>query len=229
MINNKKIAAFAIIVLLSSLGGYTLVSNTSEPHPPNPSTTNASFSKAIINTTQSPISAQYSTGSESMLFFHTFTLMGSTATFGFSLNSYDLTTFFIGVGHPFSVSITKTNQSMGFPIFGSFLIKIISSNITTLINENGTETPNSGYTDPGITTAQNSSVVEFHESFTPVYPFTIINSTFAKQNGLKYVKNYSLTYSLEVVPIVEFGPYYLQGSAQWISHSFTYPYSSNTS
>lgn len=228
MLRKKRTIAIIIMVLIVTSGGYTIVSNSTEPHLPSLSVTGISFSEKIINKTHSPFSSRYTGGSVSTLFFHNFTLYGDSATYGFSLNSFDFTTFSYGNLHPFSVLITKTNQSSKLPYFGSFFLKVINSNITTLVDVNGSEIYNSGVTESGTMVPLNTSVIEYHLSYTPKVPFTIINKTFATENGIKYATNYSLTYSLELVPIFEAGPYYAIGHKIWISHTFKYPFSNLT-
>jgi hypothetical protein len=114
---------------------------------------------------------------------------------------------------------------MGFPYFGSILLKVINSNISIVMNINGTEVYNPGCTESGTVIAVNSSVIEYHIGYTPSYPFTIINKTFAIENGIHFVSSYSLTYTLELVPILEIGPYYVLGNKILISHTFKYPFS----
>lgn len=56
----------------------------------------------------------------------------------------------------------------------------------------------------------NNSVVEYYTSYGPNIAFTTIILASAKANDINYVKNYNLTYSLKVIPLLQLGPYYFE-------------------
>lgn len=208
--------------------GYTLANVVTEPHPPNIKITSDRYAKEMINTTNSQDnSLLHLSSSLDTLFFHNFSVDGSRATFWFSLHYYSLS--FHGNFASFAILISKANQSIGFPYYGAFMLEVASTNVTTEINVNGTEIYNPGYVYPGEYQSLNSSLAVSYLGYAPNVAFTTTNQTIANSNGIKYASNYSLTYRLEVTPVVEFGPYYVTGQTQWISHTIQYPYVNGSS
>ncbi len=115
-----------MVVLLVSLAGYTLAMQLSEPHPSSPTVvTSRAYALDIANRIDSiPASLSY----------HTFTLSGAEATYGFSLaiygnpglyynNSLENVQYMI-------FTITEVNNTQGFPYFGTFLLEPITAFVT---------------------------------------------------------------------------------------------------
>ena len=119
------------------------------------------------------------------------------------------------------VDMTKVNQTVGFPPFGTFMLSVGALNVTVSFN-GSTYVPNTVWQ---LVSSENSSVAFYSIVYNFPVNFTVINGFNASGiNNMHYLKSYNLTYSLEVTPVVEFGPYYESGTTQWISHTFEYPY-----
>ena len=222
MIERKAIVTIVIVLAMISVFAYTWNSSSSEPHPPNPVITSSAYSHEI---------AKMNNGSSSTQFFHTFSLAGSNATFGFSLYSTNPTVYVVktwGGVNGQVISMTKVHQTMGFPYIGTFMLQIASINVTIKFNGSSyystvkTQGPYYMLPDAG---SSNASVVEFYYGYGSPINFTV-NSSFNDPTVLDiiHIKSYNVAYSLEVTPIVEIGPYYITGKTQWISHTFEYPF-----
>jgi hypothetical protein len=46
--------------------------------------------------------------------------------------------------------------------------------------------------------------------------------------NLTLVSEFNYSYSMEVTPLLEFGPYYEEGNPVWITQTFQYPYNGET-
>ncbi len=207
--------AIALFIVLIGPVGYTLTSSLTEPHLPNITPTGNSFTRELLNTS----------GDIPTLFFHNFSVDGSTADFGLSMSFGNGGFYSYGNIVTFQLFVTKVSQSIGFPYRGAFMLQIDNQNITTNITVNGTALYNPGDTYFGGTDySSNSSLAAYYLSYTPNIPFTTVNRTFAQENGIDYASSYNFTLRLEVTPVLEFGPYHFTGSSQWISHSFQYPF-----
>lgn len=228
MISRKAIFAIILAALLLSLGGYTLVSYSGEPHPLSPVTTGRAFAVDVANVSVSyfymtPTEyGTYYTSSPSTLFFHNFSLDGSNASFGFSLSLSFPVMFSFGGATTMTMYMTKVAQSIAFPHFGTLMLQVFALNAT--IEFNGTTDYNIGYYFyPGSLT-MNGSVAEYTIGYVANIPFGT-NETFVKDtNHGILVNSYNVTYSVEVAPVLEFGPYYLTGPTQWLSHTFQVPF-----
>ncbi|OWP56256.1 MAG: hypothetical protein B2I17_06630 [Thermoplasmatales archaeon B_DKE] len=233
MIKRKSVVAILMSAILVSLGGYTLASSVSEPHLPSPVLTSPGFARAITIAEINDSLSGLGYGSPSTLFFHNFTLDGSSASYGFSFSMYGYDQYFYGSADAFMILVTKVNQSIGFPYLGTFLLRVYTSNVTILINEtkiypntnNGVSVPNY-LTESPSQLAYNDSINRYYFEFLPLTPFTINKTVLKSMPGIPWVygNSYNVTYSLEVAPVIEFGPYYVIGPTQWISHTVQIPF-----
>lgn len=223
----RKHAIISVIIAAILVLTYTYYSNRTEPHPMSPSTiTSRAYAAEIANGTG---------GDPSSLFFHTFNLSGSNATFGFSWSISSETYEYFGPdnhgANGMGFYFTKINQSMGFPYFGTFILQPVTSNVSITFN-NTTYFSIEG--QPNYLAFPpypvNSSVSGYYYLYFPPISFTtemnnpMSNSSYGNYY-IPYVSSYNVTYRIEINPIVEFGPYYIIGSPVWISHTYTYPYS----
>ena len=229
MISRKAIFAIILAALLLSLGEYTLVSYSDEPHL-NLKTTSSAFAVniATVNVTYYHLTPSttgtYYTSSPSTLFFRNFSLGGSSASFGFSFSVFFPLTFPPGNGNAFTIYMTRVAQSIAFPYFGTFMLQVFALNVTVTIESNGTIDYNTVNMKPVTgTLVDNRSVAEYYIYFIAKTPFGT-NATLVKAFNGVLVPSYNVTYSLEVAPVVEFGPYYLTGTTQWLSHTFQVPF-----
>ncbi|QRF75402.1 hypothetical protein Thermo_00901 [Thermoplasmatales archaeon] len=237
IIKRKRIFALLVSLILVSMGGYTLASYVTEPRLPNPAVTSEAFAREItitgINVEKgAPVNFSFpSYSSLSTLFFHNFTLDGSSATYGFSLALYlDYQYFEPGLIAAFFFLVTKVSQSMGFPYLGTFLLQVHTANMSILIN--GTRiyqdvhiagNPNYLKETPSEL-AYNDTINLYGYPFTPQIPFAINKSFDHEMAGMIYGSSYNVTYSLEVAPVIEYGPYYVIGPTQWISRTVQIPF-----
>ena len=222
--NKRKIISVIVIAIALISFLYTWNSSANEPHPPNLSITSYSYSTKI---------AEMDNGSTTTLFYHTFSIGNSNATYGFSFNSRNLFFYVVQtwggqIGE--QISMTKVNQSMGFPYFGTFILQVDTGKTTISFNnrsyESAIKTPPCFTCWPPIS---NGSVAKFGWEFASPVNVTLNsgvngNTLHPPINNLSHIRSYNLTYSIEVTPIVEFGPYYITGKTQWISHTFEYPF-----
>jgi len=202
---------------------------------PNPNLTTVNFAKEVISASSNSLpNLSTSPGyiDSSSLFFHNFSLDGNSATYGFFFQMEKLvTTFYYGVEITTATLMTKVNQSTGFPYFGNFLLKVYTSNIT--ISENGAEINNTyqngagslypnylGYSVKELT--YNDSINQYFFGFSPHVNVTINKTMLQTYPAIHWIygNSYNVTYSLEVAPVIEYGPYYITGPVQWISHTF---------
>ena len=116
---------------------------------------------------------------------------------------------------------------MGFPYFGKFVLQPLSSNVT--IEFNGTtyysviKDPSFIQSPPEIYNQSFAKYVSiYYFEFESAVNFTVNDSFSLPPIHFIYLKNYTVNYSLEVRPIVEYGPYYTVGKPQWISHTFVF-------
>ncbi|OWP56346.1 MAG: hypothetical protein B2I17_06430 [Thermoplasmatales archaeon B_DKE] len=232
MVSKKQIIAIVIAISLFSLGGYTLASAVTEPHLPNPNLTSVNFAKEVI--ANQPIPGRLGYSLPFTLFFHNFSLDGNSARYGFSLSMDTFaTTLFAFTQIDMATLMTKVNQSIGFPYFGTFLLEVYTSNIT--INVNGTVL-NNYYQSIAINSqwqnyltysvkelTYNDSINWYFFGFYTGNVSATINKTMLQTYPAIhwiYGNSYNVTYSLEVAPVIEYGPYSITGPVQWISHTF---------
>jgi hypothetical protein len=104
------------------------------------------------------------------------------------------------------------------------MLQVFALNVTVTIESNGTIDYNTVNIKPVTgTLVDNRSVAEYYIYFIAKTPFGT-NATLVKAFNGVLVPSYNVTYSLEVAPVVEFGPYYLTGTTQWLSHTFQVPF-----
>lgn len=228
MINRRKIRAIIVVTIVVSLFGYTLVMYISEPHAASPTViTNKSYLSELTK-------GNYANGDMGSIFYHTFSLAGNNATYGFSCIIRGNPTLYYKVGpvwggETMEILVTEINRSSVFPYFGTFLIEPMSS--YSVLNVNGTyyslngTGQNSHIHNPFSVTMSNNSISGIHNWWFSPVTFTT-NLNFSNPN-IPYVKSYNVTYNLEVRPVVEYGPYYVIGNPVWISRTFEYPYQGN--
>lgn len=219
----SKIAVISLVVIIMMVLPYTLYSYSTEPHPQSPTVvTSKGYAREIANGTMSDSSS---------LFYHTFSLAGYNATYGFSWAGQQSPYLYYNGSvmdtQPMQFTITEIQQSRGFPYFGDFLIDVtaayvalnVSGKTYYSLNSTGTIfTSHNLLTNVGNSTT--SGYTYFYNSpvgfiVAPPYNDTTIQ--------LRHVASYDLTYNLLVWPIIEFGPYYILGKGVWISHTFKFP------
>lgn len=224
----NSLLAVAIFIILVGPVGYTFGNAMSLPHAANLKVTGAAFSEEVLNTENSTgglHSLNSYNSTLSSLAYHEFTVAGSNATFGFSLHYLNERMSYFGYStySPFVILITKTQQSIGFPYYGTLMLEIDNINLTTVFQVNGTQTHDPGEILIGVSQSYNNSVAGYFFLYSPSIPFTTLNASFAQSNHMELASNYSITYRIQVTPVVEFGPYHYAGKTQWVSHTFEYP------
>lgn len=211
VISRKGVVAVVVFFVLVGPMGYTLASYVSEPHPVAISLTSESYARTVA------ISAN---GSISTLFFHTFAVGGSTATYGFSLHGV-IGDYYSGNQVVLQAFVTLANRSLAFP-YNSFFIEVSKVNLSIQINGTsyGTALPIS------LGNGQNGTVRFIGMVYGTNRSIEINNHylTRAGVGNVEYSGTCNITYGFEVTPVVEFGPYYAAGTTQWISHTFEYPF-----
>lgn len=226
--NRNSLLAILVFVILIGPVGYTLGNALTVPGAINLKVSSEAFSREILNTGNASggyLSLNGYNSSLSALAYQNFSVGASKASFGFSLHYNNRTMSFFPNGNmaPFVILVTETSQSMGFPYYGKFALEIDTVELTAVLNVNGTGISDTGDIQGGITHYYNTSVAGYFFSYAPKIPFTTINRTIAYSNQMEYASSYTLDYSIQVTPVVEFGPYHFAGSATWVSHTFQYP------
>ena len=206
------IKAIIIILLLAfgSFGIYTLNSNSHEPHPQVINITNITYTQSIAE----------KHNASATLFYHTFSLSGSNATYGFSLNNTDPYSFDVVNG--LLIYITKVAQSMNSPYHATFLLQFNSGNAS--VEFNNRTYPSVNTNSGGGNPTKSLNVFEYGIDYRSPIQFCSIPNPYCSNASGYHITSYNLTYYLEVTPIVEFGPSYTIGKPVLISHTFTYPF-----
>ena len=207
-----------LVSVLAVLIAFALVcySSATEPHPPSPSISGTGLANKI---------ALMDNGSADTLFYHSFSLSGSKATYAFSLQSTNPNTFIgssWGGNNGYDIYMEKVNMTLAFPYVGVVLLQIDETNVTVEFNGS---TYYSEETAIGSAVLANASAVTSYFGFFSPINFTV-ESGFnnSSVHNLVHLNSYNLSYAIEVTPIIEFGPFYNVGKAVWVSHTFTYPY-----
>lgn len=196
MRRSKKLMTIISLVIITSVVVYTGWNSSTEPKIVNVNTSPYSYAVSIENALQAKPS----------LLQHNFSLAGNNANYSFILNGAR-NIWNQGEEFVFEVVLTKTYQSLSWP-YGYFLLKIDSAIITVNnVSMTGSQVSNSPFT---------------YNRTSQMYGFSY-DDTIQLIVGENNVTSYSFTYSVEVTPVVEAGPYYVTGHSEWISKSFVGP------
>ncbi len=204
----KKFVLLVILALI--VVPYLMVNQFTEPHPPTPKITSVQYARTI---------ASSQNGSISTLFFHTFYIDGSNVTFAFSDHTSSFNAL-VGQSVDNVISIEKVNQSMGLLRGGDFLLSLTKGSVEFRFNNTAYQSVSNVSDDRGI--LQNESVLLFGVSYSPPVNFTL-GSTVG-WSSTTVLSSYNVTYSIDVIPIIEYGPIYVVGKSEWLSHTFEVPY-----
>ena len=197
MRKSKLVPIVVTVVIVTSFLAYTGLSNATEPRLYGLKVTPQSYAVNIEDSAQSNPS----------LMFHNFSLAGNNATFGFIFNGAGYTWQQGLIMEP-SVILTETAQSLSWP-YSMFLLKIDTVNLEVNNISQGPVWQNEN--SPYLSNATALS-----------YSFSVVVAT-QLLVGVNNVTSYNFTYSVEVTPIVEAGPYYVIGQSVWVTKSFVGP------
>lgn len=202
-----------------SIVGYTLFMFGTEPHPLSPT--------AVTSKDYAYSLTQTAGGNPNSLFYHTFTLNGKNATYGFSLKSFGNPTLFYKYnaihrgGQTMAISITELSKSQSFPYFGNVLIEPIAANQSITVRNHTYYSLDGGPSNQVVALGGgNRSVVGY--SYTYYSPVTFTTDPNLSGQNIPYISSYNLTLNVEIRPIVEWGPYYAEGVPIWLNHTFEY-------
>lgn len=212
-----------IFFILVGPVGYTFSSAVTEPHTLTPVTTSIGFAEKV---------ADSGNGSATTLFYYTFGLYSSNATFAFSMQP-PVNDYYAGNQAHFIIDIMKTHQNIPWHI-GNVQLNVKNVNISITINNTsygyaGLNGP-SGFPMGMYYGNTNKSVVVIGTEYNTNRSIEINNyglTNDSVQNVL-YARSCNITYSIELQPLLEIGPYYSEGKTIWISHSFLYPFNQST-
>lgn len=197
MRKSKLVAIVVTVVIVTSFLAYTGLSNVTEPRLYGLKVTPQSYAVNIEDSAQSNPS----------LMFHNFSLAGNNATFGFIyVGAYE--TWQQDTERVFEIVLTETAQSLSWP-YSTFLLKIDNAKLEV---NNVSQGP----------VRQNQFSPYLHNATEFQFFFSYYDST-QLLVGVNNVTSYNFTYSVEVTPIVEAGPYYVIGQSVWVTKSFVGP------
>lgn len=197
MRKSKLVAIVVTVVIVTSFLAYTGLSNATEPRLYGLKVTPQSYAVNIEDSAQSNPS----------LMFHNFSLAGNKATFGFIFNGAR-ETWQQGSIRSFFVILTETAQSLSWP-YSVFLLKV--DNVKLEVNNVSQGPVWQSQFSPWL---PNATALPYSFSYVDVTQLLV---------GVNNVTSYNFTYSVEVTPIAEAGPYYVIGQSVWVTKSFVGP------
>ena len=235
--NKIELTSIAVVVLLViSFSTITLVSSHQEPKKPE------TFNLLTAADGYDPYTAPNITTM-------TFTLIGGKATFGIQFVGAYSSFGSIGLfGHQSYlqwINIMKINQSTflnrgNFSLIPDLVKETVSEGNVTIGGLYGSGSIFDPYkpfltiTDKTNQSVQTSFFGLTEMKLNTVYslplPYGSYNTTgnSTMSENIIIVSGFNYTYSIEVTPLLEFGPYYEEGSPVWITQTFHFPYNGET-